>query len=274
MSASSASPPGESTAAPSRRPRLLPDARLDGQHALITGAGRGIGRACALTLVELGASVTLVARSGDELERVAEEARSLGGRAVPHRADVTDSDAVADAVRAADRHGDLSICVCSAGVNRTGPSQDYALGDWDLVIDTNLRGTFLVCRAVGKALLERGRGGRIVNVSSQMGSVGYPGRAAYCASKHAVNGLTKALAVEWASHGITVNAVAPTFIETPLRAPMFEDEGFRAEVLRRIPMGRIGHVEEVSAAVAFLASAAASLITGQILLVDGGWVAW
>ena len=107
-----------------------------------------------------------------------------------------------------------------------------------------------------------------------MGSVGYAGRAAYCASKHAVNGLTKALAVEWAPRGITVNAVAPTFIETPLTAPMFADEEFRAEVLRRIPMGRIGRVEEVSAAVAFLASPAASLITGQILLVDGGWVAW
>ena len=107
-----------------------------------------------------------------------------------------------------------------------------------------------------------------------MGSVGYPGRAAYCASKHAVNGLTKALAVEWAPHRITVNAVAPTFIDTPLTAPMFEDEAFRQEVLRRIPMGRIGEVGEVSAAVCFLASPAASLITGQVLLVDGGWVAW
>jgi NAD(P)-dependent dehydrogenase (short-subunit alcohol dehydrogenase family) len=255
-------------------PSGRPSARLDGQHALVTGAGRGIGRACALALVELGASVTLVARSGDELERVAEEARSLGGQASPHPADVTDSLAVAGAVHAARQHGDLSICVCCAGLNRTGPTHEYDLADWDLVIDTNLRGTFLACRAVGQALLERGRGGRIVNVSSQMGSVGYPGRAAYCASKHAVNGLTKALAVEWAPQGILVNAVAPTFIETPLTAPMLEDDDFRAEVLRRIPMGRIGQVEEVSAAVAFLVSPAASLITGQVLLVDGGWVAW
>ena len=248
--------------------------RLDGQHALVTGAGRGIGRACALALAERGASVTLMARSADELERVAEEARALGGEAAVHAGDVRDPDAVEAALRAAREHGDLSICVTSAGLNRTGATHEYGVDDWDLVVDTNLRGTFLACRAVGAALLERGRGGRIVNVSSQMGSVGYPGRAAYCASKHAVNGLTKALAVEWAPHRITVNAVAPTFIDTPLTAPMFEDEAFREEVLRRIPMGRIGEVGEVSAAVCFLASPAASLITGQVLLVDGGWVAW
>lgn len=244
--------------------------RLDGQHALVTGAGRGLGRACALALVEMGATVTLVARSEDELEQVAAEA---DGRAFPHVADVTDPEAVAGAVDAARGHGDLSICVNSAGTNRPGPTIDQPVGDFDLVMDVNVRGTYLVCRAVGRVLVERG-GGRLINVSSQMGSVGYPGRAAYCASKHAVNGLTKALAVEWAPHAVTVNAVAPTFIETPLTAPMFEDEAFKAEVLRRIPMGRIGRVEEVSAAVAFLASPAASLVTGQILLIDGGWVAW
>jgi 2-deoxy-D-gluconate 3-dehydrogenase len=244
--------------------------RLDGQHALVTGAGRGIGRACTLALVEIGATVTLVARSGDELEEVAAEA---GDRATPHAADVTDPDAVTGAVRAALEHGDLSIVVNGAGLNRPGPTLEQDVADFDLVMDVNVRGTYLVCRAAGEVLVERG-GGRVVNVSSQMGSVGYPGRAAYCASKHAVNGLTKALAVEWAPHAVTVNAVAPTFIETPLTAPMFEDAEFKAEVLRRIPLGRIGSVEEVSAAVAFLASPAASLITGQILLIDGGWVAW
>jgi len=244
--------------------------RLDGQHALVTGAGRGIGRACALALVEMGATVTLVARSRDELEAVAAEA---DGRAHPHVADVTDPDDVGAAVSAAREHGDLSICVNSAGLNRPGPTLEQPLEDFDLVMDVNVRGTYLVCRAVGKVLVTRG-GGRVINVSSQMGSVGYPGRAIYCASKHAVNGLTKALAVEWAPHAVTVNAVAPTFIETPLTKPMFEDAEFKAEVLRRIPLGRIGRVEEVSAAVAFLASPAAGLVTGQILLIDGGWVAW
>jgi NAD(P)-dependent dehydrogenase (short-subunit alcohol dehydrogenase family) len=242
--------------------------RLDGQHALVTGAGRGLGRACALALTEMGATVTLVARSGDELEEVAGE---TGG--VPYVADVTDPEAVAAAVRAAREHGDLSIVVNSAGTNRPGPTLEQDVADFDLVMDVNVRGTYLVCRAAGEVLVARG-GGRVINVSSQMGSVGYPGRAAYCASKHAVNGLTKALAVEWAPSGVTVNAVAPTFIETPLTAPMFEDAEFKAEVLRRIPLGRIGRVEEVSAAVAFLASPAASLVTGQILLIDGGWVAW
>jgi NAD(P)-dependent dehydrogenase (short-subunit alcohol dehydrogenase family) len=244
--------------------------RLDGQHALVTGAGRGLGRGCALALVEMGASVTLVARSRDELEQVAVEA---DGRAHIHVADVTQPDDVATAVQAAREHGDLSIVVNSAGTNRPGPTLEQPVDDFDFVMDVNVRGTYLVCRAAGAVLVERG-GGRVINVSSQMGSVGYPGRAAYCASKHAVNGLTKALAVEWAPHAVTVNAVAPTFIETPLTAPMFEDPEFKAEVLRRIPLGRIGRVEEVSAAVAFLASPAASLITGQVLLIDGGWVAW
>jgi NAD(P)-dependent dehydrogenase (short-subunit alcohol dehydrogenase family) len=247
--------------------------RLDGMHAVVTGAGRGIGRACALALAEAGATVTAVSRSEDELESLVAEVEALGGAAYAFAADVRDAERVDAAVRAACEHGELFACVNSAGLNRTGPTHEYDVGNFDLVLETNLRGTFLVCRAVGNVLLSRGRGGRIVNVSSQMGSVGYAGRAAYCASKHGVNGLTKALAVEWAQHGITVNAVAPTFISTPMTEPMFADESFRADVLRRLPIGRIGTVDEVAAAVVFLVSPAASLITGAVLPVDGGWVA-
>ena len=155
-----------------------------------------------------------------------------------------------------------------------GPSDELPLSAWDLVLDTNLRGTFLACRAFGRLLLDAERSGSIVTISSQMGSVGYPGRAAYCASKHAVNGLTKALAVEWAARGITVNAVAPTFIRTPMTEPMLADEAFRADVLRRLPIGRIAEVEDVAAAVLYLVSDGARMVTGHVLAVDGGWVAW
>lgn len=249
-------------------------AALAERHALVTGGGRGIGRATALALARAGARVTLVARTAGELEAVAAEVAALGGTAHPVTADVTDPAAVERAVCAALEHGALDVCVNSAGINRPAPTVELPLEDFDAVMDVNVRGTFLVCRAVGAAMLEAGRGGRIVNVSSQMGAVGYPGRAAYCASKHAVNGLTKALGVEWAPHGITVNAVAPTFIETPLTAPMLADPAFRADVLRRIPLGRVGQADEVAAATVFLASPEAALITGAVVPVDGGWVAW
>jgi NAD(P)-dependent dehydrogenase (short-subunit alcohol dehydrogenase family) len=247
---------------------------LEGAHALVTGAGRGIGRGCVLALVDAGASVTLVARSQHELESVEAEVEERGGRAWAVVADVTDAGDVQDAVAAAAGQGDLTICVNAAGTNRTGPTHEIDVADFDLVVAANLRGTFLVCREVGRRLLGRRAAGRIVNISSQMGAVGYPGRAAYCASKHAVNGLTKALAVEWASHGITVNAVAPTFVRTPMTEPMFENEDFAADVLRRLPVGRLGEIDEVTCAVVFLASPAASLITGHVLHVDGGWAAW
>jgi NAD(P)-dependent dehydrogenase (short-subunit alcohol dehydrogenase family) len=253
---------------------VLPTQRLDGRHAIVTGAGRGIGRAVALALAEAGADVTLFSRSAAELAAVAEEVGARGRRAETCVGDVRSPADVDRLVDTAAAHDGLSICVTAAGINRPGPTLEQPIDDFDLIVETNLRGTYLTCRAFAAAIGSGGRGGRIVAISSQLGEVGYPGRAAYCASKHAVNGLVRALAVEWAPAGITVNAVAPTFIDTPLTRPMFEDEAFRADVLRRMPMARIGAVSEVVGAVVFLASDQATMVTGHVLAVDGGWTAW
>ncbi|MBS1881392.1 MAG: SDR family oxidoreductase [Actinobacteria bacterium] len=252
---------------------LLP-ARLDAAHAVVTGAGRGLGRACALALAEAGASVSLIARSGDELEGVADEIEATGGRAWARPADVADEEGLEAVLSAAWEEAPIDVLVTGAGVNRTGPTELYAAADFDLLIGVNLRGTFLAARGVGRRMIAAGRGGRIVALSSQMGVVGYPGRAAYCATKHAVNGLVKALAVEWARAGITVNAVAPTFVETPLTAPMFADPDFATDVARRIPGGKIATLEDVAAAVLYLASERARAVTGHVLAVDAGWTAW
>lgn len=253
---------------------VLPTQRLDGRHAIVTGAGRGIGRAAALALAEAGASVTLFSRSEDELAAVAEEVRQRGVGAETCVGDVRSTGDVERLVEVAAADDGLAICVTAAGLNRPGPTLEQPIDDFDVVVETNLRGTYLTCRAFAAALRGRGRGGRIVAISSQMGEVGYPGRAAYCASKHGVNGLVRALAVEWAPAGIAVNAVAPTFVDTPLTRPMLEDEAFRDDVLRRLPIGRIGTPSDVVGAVVYLASDQAALVTGHVLDVDGGWTAW
>lgn len=248
--------------------------RLDGSVALVTGAGRGLGRGCACALAEAGAVVLLVARTAADLEEAAGEITSAGGTAHPHLADVTDEEQVAGAVAAAEALGDLRVCVNSAGTNRPGPARDYPVAHWDELFDVNVRATFLACRAVGDSLLRRRESGSIINLSSQMGAVGYPGRVAYCATKHAVEGLTKALGVEWAADGIRVNAVAPTFVETPLTRGMLDDPEFREEVYRRLPTGKLATVEEVADAVRYLACDASNSVTGAVLRVDGGWTAW
>lgn len=253
---------------------ILPAQRLDDRHAVVTGAGRGIGRAAALALAEAGASLTLFARSQDELDAVAQEVRDRGSHADICAGDVRSPGDVSRLIETASAHENLSICVTAAGLNRPGPTLEQAVDDFDLVVDTNLRGTYLTCRAFAEAVVGRGHGARIIAISSQMGEVGYPGRAAYCASKHAVNGLVRALAVEWAPLEISVNAVAPTFVETPLTRPMLEDKAFKDDVLRRLPIGRIGTPADVVGAIVFLASDQASLVTGHILAVDGGWTAW
>ncbi len=247
---------------------------LAGTVALVAGAGRGIGRGCAHALAEAGAAVLLVARSAADVDAAAGEIAAAGGTARAHVADVTDEAQVAGAVAAAHDLGDLRVCVNSAGTNRPGPARSYPAEDWDALFSVNVRATFLVCRAVGDALLERGVPGSIVNLSSQMGTVGYPGRVAYCATKHAVEGLTKALGVEWAPSGVRVNAVAPTFVETPLTRPMLEDPDFRADVQRRLPTGELATIQQVADAVRYLACPASGSVTGAILRVDGGWTAW
>jgi NAD(P)-dependent dehydrogenase (short-subunit alcohol dehydrogenase family) len=245
--------------------------RLDGAVAIVTGAGRGLGRACTLELADAGARVLCVARTREELDAVVAE---TGGRAVAHAADATGEAAVADAVARAGELGPLRVLVTAAGTNRPGPSHDYPAADWDALFDLNVRATFLACRAVGDALLRAGTSGSIVTMSSQMGSVGYPGRAAYCATKHAVEGLTKALAVEWAAAGIRVNAVAPTFVRTPLTERFLADPEFLAEVQRRLPGGELAEPADVARAVRYLACDASASVTGHILRVDGGWTAW
>jgi NAD(P)-dependent dehydrogenase (short-subunit alcohol dehydrogenase family) len=247
---------------------------LSGQVALVAGGGRGLGLGCAHVLAEAGATVLVAARTAADVEAAVDAIAAAGGTAHAHVADVTDEAQVAELVAAALDLGDLRVCVNSAGTNRTGPTATYATGDWDFLFDVNVRATFLVCRGVGAALLERGVPGSIVNMSSQMGTVGFPGRAAYCATKHAVEGLTKALGVEWAPHGVRVNAVAPTFVETPLTRPMFEDAAFRAEVERRLPTRELATIEQVADAVRYLACPASGSVTGTVLRVDGGWTAW
>ncbi len=242
---------------------------LDGRTALVTGAGRGIGRGCARALAEVGADVVAVSRSPDELEQVAEEVRALGRSARPVALDVTRSKSIRQLVSELPR---LDVLVVSAGTNIPEPLLDVSDHNLDALLAVNVRAAFVTVQAAARRMARSG-GGSIVLLSSQMGHVGAAGRTVYCTTKHAVEGLTKAAAVELAPHGVRVNAVAPTFVATPMTAPFLADEEFRAEVEARIPLGRLGRVEDVSAGVVFLASDAAALVTGTSLLVDGGWTA-
>lgn len=242
---------------------------LDGRTALVTGAGRGIGRGCAVALAEAGADVVAVSRSPDELEQVAVDVRALGRNARPVALDVTNSKSVRHLVSQLPR---LDVLVISAGANVPQPLLDVSDEQLDAMLALNVRATFVTLQAAARRMVGAGRGS-IVLISSQMGHVGAEERSVYCTTKHAIEGLTKAAAVELGPRHVRVNAVAPTFVETPMTAPFLADAGFRAAVERRIPLGRLGRVEDVTGAVVYLASDAAALVTGTSLLVDGGWTA-
>jgi NAD(P)-dependent dehydrogenase (short-subunit alcohol dehydrogenase family) len=248
-----------------------PDFNLTGQVALVTGAARGIGRDLARALAACGAQVLAGVRDPDAPD-VAWDAPD-GGRVEPLRLDVTDVAGMRAAVDAAvAAHGRIDILVNNAGLGSNHDALDVSEADWDEMMAVNLKGVFFASQAVGRHMVERGYG-RIVNLSSQAGLVGIRRHAVYSASKGGVNLLTKVLALEWAPHGVTVNAIAPTWIYTPGTAERLDDPAFLAEVLARIPIGRVGTTADVAAAVVFLSSRASGLVTGTILPVDGGWTA-
>jgi NAD(P)-dependent dehydrogenase (short-subunit alcohol dehydrogenase family) len=247
-----------------------PSFRLDGKRALVTGAGRGIGLAAVSALADAGSFVTLAARTSNEIEEAAEAIRARGQKAAPLTLDVRDVEAVKKAIAA---HEPFDILVNNAGTNKPAPFVDVKVEDFDFVFSLNVRAAYFVAQAVARKLIEAKKPGSIINVSSQMGHVGGPTRTVYCATKHAMEGFTKAMAIELASHKIRVNTLAPTFIETPMTRPFFQNEAFRKDTLQRIKLGRLGQLEDLTGAIVFLASDASALMTGTSMIVDGGWTA-
>ena len=247
-----------------------PSFRLDGKRALVTGAGRGIGLACASALADAGAHVTLAARTSKEIEEAAEAIRARGQKADPLTLDVRDVAAVQKTIAAQEA---FDILVNNAGTNRPAPFVDVKVEDFDFVFELNVRAAYFVAQAVARAMVAEKKPGSIINMSSQMGHVGGPTRTVYCATKHAMEGFTKAMAIELAAHKIRVNTLAPTFIETPMTRPFFQNEAFRKDTLSRIKLGRLGQLEDLTGAIVFLASDASALMTGTSLVIDGGWTA-
>jgi NAD(P)-dependent dehydrogenase (short-subunit alcohol dehydrogenase family) len=244
---------------------VTPSFRLDGRRAIVTGAGRGIGLAAAAALAEAGAEVTLVARTACEINAAAV---GMGGSAVV--LDVSDIGAVKAffANRSA-----FHILVNNAGTNRPKPMWDVSEEDYDAVYNLNVKSAFFVAQACAQKMMIDGAKGSLIHMSSQMGHVGGPNRSLYCGSKWALEGMNKAFALDLAAHGIRSNTIAPTFIETPLTRPYFEDPDFKADVVSKIKLGRIGQVEDLMGAILFLASDASLLMTGTSMVVDGGWTA-
>lgn len=247
-----------------------PSFRLDGRRALVAGASSGIGAACAVALAEQGAHVTLCARREPELQALAGEMRAEGWQAdiLPlDISDVTATEATLNALPAFD------ILVNSAGLARHSPATETTAADYDAVSNLNVRAAYFLTRTIARRLLEEGKPGSLINITSQMAHVGGIDRAVYSATKHAVEGMTKSMAIEWGPKGIRVNTVAPTFIRTALTAATFANPDRAAWIAQKIKLGRVGEVTDIMGAVVFLASDAAALITGTSLIVDGGWTA-
>jgi NAD(P)-dependent dehydrogenase (short-subunit alcohol dehydrogenase family) len=243
---------------------------LSGMTALVTGGSKGLGAGCALALAEAGADLVLVARAKDALQEIADRVSALGRSVTTASCDVTDVDALADVIA---NGPPIHVLLNNAGTNIPEPFGDVSAGHYDRIMDINVRAAFFGAQAAAKKMIADEVRGSIIHMSSQMGHVGAVNRTVYCASKHAIEGLTKAMAVELAPHGIRVNTVAPTFIETPMTKPFFEDDAFKESVLKQIPMGHIGQVEDVAGAVVYLASPASRMVTGSCVKVDGGWTA-
>ena len=255
-------------------PNILDRFRLDGRRALVTGGARGLGRVIAQALAEAGADVAISGRSRDACDKVASEiAAATGRKARGFAADVTVADDVTRLVSEVQADlGSIDILVNNAGVNKRGPVEELTEADWDMVVDTNLKGPWLCARAVGPGMRDRGWG-RVINLASVLGVIALPGRSPYASSKSGVINLTRVLALEWAGTGVTANAICPGAFGTEMNRVLLDDPVKYQEFVRRIPMKRWGEVEEIAGAAVFLASDAASYVTGSTLTVDGGWTA-
>ncbi len=249
------------------------DFSLRGRIAVVTGASRGLGRGLAKAVAAAGAVVAAAARNVQELESLAAEIRNGGGTCEVFALDLRNLDSIRSCFsRIEERFGRIDVLVNNAGMGAPKPAEDITEEDWDLLMDLNLKGTFFCCQEAGRRMLARGYG-RIINISSQASVVAIRNEAAYCASKGGLNMLTKTLAAEWSSRGVTVNAVGPTFVRTPGTAERLDDPEFLAGVMAMLPRGRVATMDDVAGAVIYLASDAADMVTGTLLLVDGGWTA-
>ena len=249
--------------------------RLDGKVLMVTGAGRGIGKATAIACAQAGADLVLISRTREQLDDTAAQVQQAGREALIQVFDLCDLSAHADAVAEAVRHfGRIDVLVNNAATNVYRDFIDVPEEEFDTIISTNLKALFFISQAVARKMIELGNGGKIINIVSAMALDGGEKRAVYCATKGGVLQLSKTMAIELAEHNIQVNAIAPTFIRTELNAEAFADEDFYSEIIRRIPAHHVGEVEDVAGAVVYLASPAADFVTGHCLSVDGGYVAW